>query len=157
MNFIELAASISDSNILAQVNLFVDAIDKKYKRRDMPVFIDPTLYRMYKRAYKDKYGSGSDKADDPKYGGDVIDFSRNRLVPMYNMTDSGAMFSTPPQNFKGLRHINEPGATKLTLRKYDYDIHCIGEFRFGIGFAIAEAVFYAIPDAVDSGSVGGGV
>jgi hypothetical protein len=157
MNPITLAASITMENILAQVNLFVDSIDKKYKRRDMPVFIDPTLYRMYKRAYKDKYGLGSDKADDPKYGGDVIDYSRNRLVPMYNMTDSGAMLSTPKENFIGLRHINEPGATKLTLRKYDYDIHCIGEFRFGIGFAIAEAVFYAIPDAVDSGSVGGGV
>jgi hypothetical protein len=157
MNPIALAATITMDNILDQVNLFVDSIDKKYKRREMPVFIDPTLYRMYKRAYKDKYGVGSDKGDDPKYGGDVIDYSRNRLVPMYNMTDKGAMFSTPKENFIGLRHINEPGATKLTLRKYDYDIHCIGEFRFGIGFAIAEAVFYAIPDAVDSGSVGGGV
>lgn len=153
MNYIELAAEITMDNVLDQVNLFVDSIDKKYKRREMPVFIDPTLYRMYKRAYKNKYG---DNSADPNYGSDVIDFSKNRLIPMYNMTDTGAMFTTPKENFIGLRHTNEPGATKLTLRKYDYDIHTIGEFRFGIGFAIAGAVFYAIPDVV-SGSAGAGV
>lgn len=147
MNFIELASTITDSNILAQVNLFVDAIDKKYKRRDMPVFIDPTLYRMYKRAYKKLYGEGSGTTD-PNFGGDVIDYTRNRLVPMYNLTDTGSIFTTPKENFIGLRHINEPGATNLRMKSYDYDTHVIGEFRFGIGFAIAEAVFYFIPDAV---------
>jgi len=156
MNYIALNEFTAE-NVIDEVNKFVDAIDKKYKRKDMPVYIDPTLYRMYKRAYKDKYGSGSDKADDPKYGGDVIDFSRNRLVPMYNMTDSKALFTTPKENFIGLRHKNEPGATKLTLRKYDYDIHGLGEFRFGIGFAIAEAVFYYVPDEAGSGSAGTGV
>lgn len=153
MNFINVSG-ITIDNVLEKVNQFVDSIDKKYKRKDMPVYIDPTLYKMYKRAYKDKYGLGSDKADDPKYGGDVIDFSRNRLVPMYNMTDSNALFTTPKENFIGLRHKNEPGATRLILRKYDYDIHTIGEFRFGIGFAIAEAVFYYVPDEDDSGSGG---
>lgn len=145
MNFIPLSASITDSNVIDQVNLFVDSIDKKYKRREMKVWIDPTIYRMYKRAYKKLYGTDS---ADPQFGGDVIDYSRNRLIPMYNMTDSGAMFTTPDENFIGLRHTNEPGATKLTLRKYDYDIHCLGEFRFGIGFAIAGGVFYFIPDEV---------
>jgi hypothetical protein len=158
MNYISLAAELTADNIIDEVNKFVDAIDKKYKRKEMPVYIDPTLYRMYKRKYKDIFGANTEKADDPKYGGDVIDYSRNRLVPMYNMTDTQAIFTTPKENFIGLRHKNEPGATKLILRKYDYDIHCLGEFRFGIGFAIAEAVFYAIPDSVDSGSgAGGGV
>jgi len=156
MNYIDLTGVFTAENIIDQVNIFVDAIDKKYKRRDMPVFIDPTLYVMYKRAYKKEWGSGTDKADDPKYGGDVVDYTRNRLVPLYNMTNSNAIFTTPKENFIGLRHTNEPGATKLTLRKYDYDIHCLGEFRFGIGFAIAGAVFYYIPDA-DSGSGGGGL
>jgi len=156
MNFIDLG-EITNDNIVTKINEFVDAIDKKYKRKDMPVDIDPMLYRMYKRKYKDLYGSGSDKADDPKYGGDVIDYSRNRLVPMYNMTDSGALFTTPPDNFIGLRHTNEPGATKMILRKYDYDIHCLGEFHMGVGFAIAEAVFYYLP-TTDSGSgASGGV
>ncbi|MFV0376896.1 MAG: hypothetical protein ACK5JD_06280 [Mangrovibacterium sp.] len=151
MNYIQLAAEITADNVIDQVNLFVDSIDKKYKRREMPVFIDPTLYRMYKRAYKKLYGENS---ADPNFGGDIIDYSKNRLVPMYNMTDSGAMFTTPKENFIGLRHTNEPGATKLTLRKYDYDIHCLGEFRFGIGFAIAGAVFYSIPDIVSGGGAG---
>jgi len=152
MNFIPLASVITDANVLAQVNLFVDSIDKKYKRRDMPVFIDPTLYRMYKRAYKNKFGEGS---SDPQFGGDVIDYTRNRLVPMYNLTEKGAIFTTPKENFIGLRHINEPGATNLKMKSYDYDVHVIGEFRFGIGFAIAEAVFYFIPDeVVDSAGAG---
>lgn len=156
MNYVALAETITQSNILSEVEKFVDAIDKKYKRKDMPVFIDPTLYRMYKRAYKKLYGMVS---SDPNFGGDIIDFSRNRLVPMYNMTDSGALFTTPKENFIGLRHINEPGATKLTLRKYDYDVHCLGEFRFGIGFAMAEAVFYYVPDenTGSEGSPGAGV
>ena len=160
MNYIALNEFTAD-NVIDEVNKFVDAIDKKYKRKDMPVYIDPTLYRMYKRAYKNKYGSGSDKADDPRYGGDVIDFSRNRLVPMYNMTDSKGLLTTPPENFIGLRHTNEPGATSLTFRKYDYDMHCLGEFHMGVGFAVAEGVFYYIPDEAGSGSgsgsAGGGV
>jgi hypothetical protein len=156
MNYIALASSITADNVIAQVNLFVDSIDKKYKRREMPVFIDPTLYRMYKRAYKKLYGEGSGTTD-PQFGQDVIDYSRNRLVPMYNMTDSGAMFTTPKENFIGLRHLNEPGATNLKLKSYDYDIHCIGEFRFGIGFAIAGAVFYYVPDEAGSGSGGAGI
>jgi len=152
MNFIPLASSITDSNVVEQVNLFVDSIDKKYKRRDMPVYIDPTLYRMYKRAYKKLYGEGS---SDPQFGGDVIDYTRNRLAPRYNLTDSGAILTTPKENFIGLRHINEPGATNLRMKSYDYDVHVIGEFRFGIGFAIAEGVFYFIPDEViDSGGAG---
>lgn len=157
MNHIDLEGITTD-NIVDKVNQFVDAIDKKYKKKTMPVFIDPTLYRMYKRKYKDLFGAGSEKADNPNYGGDVIDYSRNRLVPMYNMTDTGALFTTPPENFIGLRHTNEPGATRLILRKYDYDIHCLGEFHLGVGFAIAEAVFYYLP-ATDSasGSAGGGV
>ena len=158
MNFIDLG-TITVLNIVDKINDFVDAIDKKYKKKTMPVFIDPTLYRMYKRKYKDLYGAGSDKADNPQYGGDVIDYSRNRLVPMYNMTDTGALFTTPPENFIGLRHKNEPGATKLTLRKYDYDIHCLGEFRLGVGFAIAEGVFYYLPttDSTSGSGAAGGV
>lgn len=157
MNFIQLASVITDSNILTQMELFVDAIDKKYKRKDMPVFIDPTLYRIYKRAYKKLYGEGSGTTD-PNFGGDVIDYTKNRLVPMSNLTDSGAIVTTPKENFIGLRHINEPGATNLRMKSYDYDTHVIGEFRFGIGFAIAEAVFYFIPDqVVDSQPAGGGI
>lgn len=152
MKFIELASSITMDNILGEINKFVDNIDKKYKRKDMPVFIDPTLYRMYKRAYKDRYGEGS---SDPQFGGDIIDYTRNRLVPMYNMTGSGAIFSTPLTNFKGLRHKNEPGATNMKMRLLDYDIHCLGEFHFGIGFAFAEAVFYFIPETVESGGGAG--
>lgn len=156
MNHIALEA-LNSTNIITEVNKFVDAIDKKYKRKTMPVFTDPDLYRMYKRSYKDKYG---DNSADPNFGQDVIDYSKNRLVPLYNMTATGVLFTTPPENFIGLRHTNEPGATKLTIRKYDYDAHVIGEFRFGIGFAIAEAVFYHIPDTDSgsgSGSAGGGV
>ena len=155
MNYIDLTGGFTADNIIAQITKFVDAIDKKYKRREMPVFIDPTLYRMYKRAYKKLYGegSGTEKTD---FGSDVIDYTKNRLVPMDNMIDSNAILTTPKENFIGLRHTNEPGATKLTLRKYDYDIHCLGEFRFGIGFAIAGGVFYYIPDQ-DSGSGGVGL
>lgn len=155
MNYVDLTGGFTADNIIAQITKFVDAIDKKYKRREMPVFIDPTLYRMYKRAYKKLYGEGSG-TEKTEFGSDVIDYTKNRLVPMDNMIDSNAIFTTPKENFIGLRHTNEPGATKLTLRKYDYDIHCLGEFRFGIGFAIAGGVFYYIPDA-DSGSGGGGL
>jgi hypothetical protein len=154
MNFIELASTFTADNIIGEISKFVDAIDKKYKRRDMPVFVDPTIYRMYKRAYKSLYGEGSG-TEKTEFGSDVIDYTRNRLVPMYNMTDSGAIFTTPKENFIGLRHINEPGATKLRLKAYDYDVHVIGEFRFGIGFAVAGGVFYYVPDSVESGGGAG--
>ena len=154
MNFIDLG-EITDDNVVDKINFFVDNINKDYKKLPMPIKCDPMIYRKYKRKYKLLYGEGSSKGDDPNYGPDVVDYSRNILKPSYNMTDTGALFATPKINFIGLRHKNEPGATKLTLRKYDYDIHTLGEFRLGVGFAVAEAVFYYVPD-VDSGSGAGG-
>jgi hypothetical protein len=140
---------ITSSNILTVIEAFVDQIDTKYKRKNMPIYIDPTLYRMYKRKYKSTYGSDS---GDPQFGSDVVDFTKSRLIPLESMNGSKSFFSTPKENFIGLRHKNEPGATSINIVKFSaYTASLIGEFRFGVGFAIAEGVFAYTEDA-DSGS-----
>jgi hypothetical protein len=148
VNFIDLG-TITDENNVDKMNLFVDSIDEYYQTKNMPVFCSLTRYKQYKRAYKKLYGSDS---GDPQFGGDVIDYSKNRLVPLDCMSGSDVLFTTPKENFIGLRHKNEPGTTKIFTQKHNYTLKVFGEFRLGVGFAIAEAVFAYYPDADGSGS-----
>jgi len=72
-----------------------------------------------------------------------------------SMIGTGAFFATPAENFIGLRHINEPGESRLFMQKQNYTLKIFSEFWFGVGFAIAEAVFAYIPDEEGSGSGSG--
>lgn len=148
VNFIALG-TITDENVVDKMNLFVDSIDEYYQTKNMPVFCSLTRYKQYKRAYKKLYGSDS---GDPQFGSDVIDYSKNRLVPLDCMSGSDVLLSTPKENFIGLRHTNEPGTTKIFTQKDDYTLKVFGEFRLGVGFAIAEAVFAYVPETSGSGS-----
>lgn len=150
INFVDLG-TITDSNIVDKINEFVDAIDEKYQSKNMPIIMSNAMKRRYKRAYKKLYGSDS---GDPNFGQDIVDYSNNRLVALPSMAGQDGFFATPKSNFILLRHKNEPGASKIYVRKHDYELHVIGEFHLGVGFAIEEAVWAYIP-STGSGSGSG--
>ena len=150
ISFIDLG-TLTDSNIVDKMNDFVDEIDEVYQTKDMPIICSLTTYKQYKRAYKKIYGEATSKSDDPNFGSDTIDYSKNRLAHLPSMSGQTGFFATPNENFVGLRHKNEVGTTKVFMQKDNYTLKVFGEFRLGVGFAMQEAVFAYIPDD-DSGS-----
>jgi hypothetical protein len=146
-NFIALN-DLTKSNIVAETEKFVDAIDLEYQGIEMPILCDPALHKMYMRGYRDAYGPNSDYK-----AGDKVDFSNNRMVPLPSMAGTGVMFATPKSNF--IRLINRAdGATNLWTEPFEYTVKVFADWWEGVGFAVEEAIFAYVPDA-GSGSGSG--
>jgi hypothetical protein len=62
------------------------------------------------------------------------------------------VFSTPPQNFVGLRHKNPPQFI-TDIQKHDREVRIYIEFWYGVGFLLGEAVFAIVPDGYDPSTV----
>mgnify|MGYP007060627774 CR=1 FL=1 len=65
---------------------------------------------------------------------------------------SPIVFSTPPQNFVGLRHKNPPQFI-TDIQKHDREVRIYIEFWYGVGFLLGEAVFAIVPDGYDPSTV----
>lgn len=141
-------ATATDQEVLDFVNAFVDWINPQYQTMAMRIFCSLDIYKRYKRAYKKIWGAGSG-TENPNFGPDVIDYSDNVLTPLPSMYKSPIIFSTPKQNFIKLRHKNEAPNIINDVQKQDYKVKLFGEFWFGVGFAIGEAVFAYVPDGYD--------
>ncbi|WP_421977842.1 hypothetical protein [Roseivirga seohaensis] len=139
----------SDQEVVDFVHGFVDFIAPNFKRKKMAIACSEEAYKRYKRAYKKINSIGSDKADNPDYGQDRIDYSQQYLVPMEGMYGSPILFVTTKENMKLLRHKNEVPRVIRDVQKADYVVKLFGEFWMAPGFAFAEAVFAAIPDDYD--------
>jgi predicted flavoprotein YhiN len=61
------------------------------------------------------------------------------------MRGTGAFFITPKENFRHLMSRN-PRDQKLRMATQDYTAKIYGEWREGVGFWLAEAIFAYIPD-----------
>ncbi len=145
IDFIELE-TITDENIVEQMEIFVDSIDELYQGIPMSIFCSLETYKKYKRAYQKLYPvtKNVDGAED------MIDFSLNRLQWLPSMAGESLFFATPKENFIRLQHKNT-GASKILMEKRRYDVEISAEWWEGVGFAIGEAVFAYVPDE-ESGS-----
>lgn len=155
VNFFELvenAVEITDDNIVTQIEAYADWVENVaplYAKKGMNIFIDPVLYKKYKRKYRELYPTtkNEDKGDD------APDFSKLNFVALEAMRGTGVFFSTPKENFIRLIHKNAAGgATKLFMQVERYNVLVFAEFWLGVGYALAELVFAYIPDADGSGS-----
>lgn len=141
----------TDAEVLAVIDDFVASIAPLYKSKQMPVFMSADVYLKYKRAYKAKWGekSGTEKVN---FGEDRVDFSNCYLQTLDCLHGSPIVFSTPPQNFVGLRHKNPPQFI-TDIQKHDREVRIYIEFWYGIGFMLGQAVFAIVPDGYDPSTV----
>ena len=141
----------ADAEVLAVIDDFVASLAPLYKSKQMPVFMSADVYLKYKRAYKAKWGekSGTEKVN---FGEDRVDFSNCYLQTLDCLHGSPIVFSTPPQNFVGLRHKNPPQFI-TDIQKHDREVRIYMEFWYGVGFLLGEAVFAIVPDNYDPSSV----
>lgn len=145
--------------LLTNIEAAVDEVKAVYKNKTMFIHCDPDLVLKYSRAYRDKYPNSKNE-DGEKIKVDYTNFS---FAPLEGMRGKGAFFITPKENF---RHIisRNPQEQKLRMKSEDYSAKIFGEWREGVGFWIAEAIFAYIPAALvaelsptGSTSAGGGL
>lgn len=132
---------------LELLDKFVADIAPLYQTQKMPVFISREVYRKYKKDYKDKWGTGGG-VEKVTFGSDRIDFSNCYLQVLDCLYGSPIVFSTPSQNFIGLRHKNPPQFIS-DIQKINREVRIFIEFWFGVGFLIGPAVFAIVPDNYD--------
>lgn len=155
MNFFTLvdgATELTKDNIVDQIEAYADWVEETapmYAKVGMNIFIDPNLYKWFKRGYRELYPTS--KNEDKNQ--DKPDFSNLTFVPLAAMRGTGVFFSTPKDNFIRLIHKNQAGgATKLYMQVDNYTVKVFGEFWLGVGFALAELVFGYVPESDASGS-----
>lgn len=136
VNFISLGG-ISTSNIVDKMEQFVDTIDELYQTKRMKIHTAQSLYRMYKRSYREAYPLTKNEDESTA---NQIDFSSQLIVPLPSMAGFGHFFCTPQDNFVRLRHKNN-AASKIYMQTQDYDVKVFAEWWEGVGFAFQEAIF----------------
>lgn len=137
----------TDAEVLETIDDFVASLAPLYRSKQMPVFLSHDLYLKYKRAYKNKWGTGSG-TEKANFGEDRVDFSNCYLQVLDCLYGSPVVFSTPKENFVALRHKN-PAPFISDIQKQDYEVRFFCEFWLGVGFLIKEATFAIVPDDYD--------
>ena len=143
MNFLKDAVDVrtlSGKDLLDYVEKFSSAINPLFAN-NLPIYCSPEFLKAYEKADYDVYG---------KYTGDkvgnVIRFSKFRLIALDSMYDSPILFATPKSNFIELVDLSAAGACINDVQKANYKVKIFGEYSLSVGFAIAEAVFASVPD-----------
>ena len=129
--------------LVTDVENAVDEVAKNYKNKKMFIHCDPDFVLRYSRAYRDKYKTTKNE-DGEKV---IVDYTKFTFGPCEGMRGTGAFFITPKENFRHLMSRN-PQNQKIRMATQDYTAKIYGEWREGIGFWLAEAIFAYIPDSL---------
>lgn len=155
VNFFIPSKPIDEDSIVDVIEEYSDWVEDTaplYAKAGMNIFIDPKLYKQFKRRYRFLYPATKNE----DVNKDAPDFSNLTFVPLNSMRGTGTFFSTPQENFIRLIHKNAAGGeTKLWLQVENYTVKVFAEFWLATGFALAELVFAYVPDAnVDASGSG---
>lgn len=152
MNFFTPSVALTDDSIVDVIEEYSDWLENLaplYAKSGMNIFIDPVLYKKFKRRYREMYPTTKNE-DSTK---NSPDFSTLTFVELQSLRGTGGFFSTPKENFIRLVHKNAAGGeTKLFMQLENYSVKVFAEFWLGVGFAIGELVFAYVPETAGSSS-----
>lgn len=126
--------------LVTDVENAVDQVAPLYKNKKLTIHADPDFILKYSRAYRDKYKTTKNE-DGEKV---KVDYTKFVFEGLEGMRGSGAFFITPKENFRHLMSRN-PQNQKLRMATQDYAAKIYGEWREGVGFWLAEAIFAYLP------------
>lgn len=126
--------------LVTDVENAVDQVAPLYKNKKLTIHADPDFILKYSRAYRDKYKTTKNE-DGEKV---KVDYTKFVFEGLEGMRGSGAFFITPKENFRHLMSRN-PQNQKLRMATQDYAAKIYGEWREGVGFWLAEAIFTYLP------------
>lgn len=132
--------TLSGKELLDYIESFTSAISPLFAN-NLPVYCSEEFLQAYLKADYDVYG----KYTGEKVG-NVVRFSKFRLIPLESMYNSPIIFATPKSNFIELVDLSAAGACINDVQKANYKVKIFGEYSLSVGFAIAEAVFASVPD-----------
>ena len=136
--------SLGDGNqLIANIEAAIDEVSPLYKAQKLSIHADPDLVLKYARAYRDKYPNT--KNEDGK--NIKVDYTKFEFAELEGMRGTGAFFITPKENFRHLMS-RDPQNQKLRMATQDYAAKIYGEWREGVGFWLAEAIFAYLPAAL---------
>lgn len=146
MNFFKNAVNpftLTDEQLLAYVDSFVDAISPLFAKR-LVLHCSPEFLTRYRRADYNVNG---------KYTGEEnagqIRFTSFTLVPLESMYNSQILFATPKENFVMLVDYAAAERCINDIQRQDYAVKIFGEYSLSTGFLVAEAVYAAVPEGYD--------
>lgn len=139
--------ALTKENIVEFIEEFVDWISELYQGIPMNVYLSPSMFRAYKRKFRDTYGSDND------FNGstEVILDSNKKLVALPSMAGKEVIFCTPKENFVRLINSNE-GASNIEVQADVREILVFADWHESVGFGMAEAVFAYVPETSGSTS-----
>ena len=138
---------LDKENVVEFVEEFVDWISELYQGIAMNIFVSPTMYRAYRRKYRDTYGSDNDFKGETNI---VLD-SNKKLVALPSMAGKEILFATPKENFIRLINAND-GASNIAVESDVRKIIVFADWHEAVGFSMGEAVFAYVPDISGSTS-----
>jgi len=136
VNFLPNTDAITDKNVIAKVQALCDLFKPVYKKSDMPIFVDPDLLTLYKKARRAQYPNLQLSDDDVV----KIEDRNAHFEELEGMRGTGCFFSTTSDNFKHLMS-QDPQNVKINMQVENYDVKIFGEYWEGTGFWLADAIF----------------
>ena len=133
--------SMTDKQCHDYIDAFADAVRGQFVNKQIEIHCAPEILTKYQSAEFALTGVFTGRENDGS-----IRFTSAVLVPMESMYNSPILFTTPKENMKMLVDLSHPEACINDLQKENYDVKIFGEYSLSVGFAIAEAVFAAVPD-----------
>lgn len=123
-------------DFVAQIEDFVDAINAKYRNKQMPLCMSPTLARRYDRGYQEKYGKNMNYTENT---GRKIEFTPQTIIGLPSMEGSDKIWMTPSEN--AVRIINGSVPTWEIGQFSERQVSIFADWYKGFGFLIPEVVF----------------
>jgi len=133
--------SLGEGNqLITDIESAIDKVSPLYKSQKLSIHADPDLVLKYARAYREKFPNT--KNEDGK--NIKVDYTKFEFAEIEGMRGTGAFFITPKENFRHLMS-RDPQNQKLRMATQDYAAKIYGEWREGVGFWLAEAIFAYLP------------
>jgi hypothetical protein len=127
--------TLTANTIIAQIEQMDDAVDEEYRTEMMKIFCSPTVFRMYRRAYREAAGFHPGNPDTDAIDEITLDGSMTKLVSCPGMGSSNRLILTPSRNiYYAYDDPNDDSVFEMEQDHRNLDVWC--DFWGGTGFLI---------------------
>lgn len=129
--------ALTDNTIIDQIEQMDDSINEEYRTEMMKMFVSPTVFRQYRRAYRAASGYHPGNPDTDAIDEITLDGSTTKLVSCPGMGTSSRILVTPSTNI--YYAYDDPSDDSVFEMEQDHrnlDVWC--DFWSGVGFLVLD-------------------
>jgi hypothetical protein len=136
---------LAASTIIAQIEQVEDAINEQYRSEDMKMLVSPTIFKMYRRAYRAATGFHPEYADVDAMDEIMLDGTTTTLCSCPGMGSSQRIICTPSSNvYYAYDDPTDDAVFEMEQDHRNLDVWC--DFWGGVGFLIFDPRIVYIND-----------